>query len=414
MTGGSIVPILLLHRFLRLNLQPGVAGNWKYIANPQHLDSNPVVGGFFEVDQLDHTHLTCENKKRLFASSEVVRLLEALDQFMGIARPGLTIEGSPGLGKSCTTWAWACTKGLNAGRSVLWVHVAKYMDAACISFSDNACSTCTLEATALREMLMHTTADIVVFDGYGLNMGSQFESCVTASTNRDLNPRKKTIFVSSLAGILKSSQFGWGPRDLQRFEISPWTLEDYRVACSDSAFFISVRPILDPESTADTISEDLLIEKYFYAGASARWMFEMNIVEVKEEINRFLSTVRNVGALVELQASTASAESCNHLLMRTRADDGELTSFLVSKYAMQQAMRKFRKKGFGWAYQLAEDNENRSHFGWVLEFDFVSQLFAAAKTSDQKLVVNDQKNAHVSWKVLGAEKFDGCAATLKH
>eukprot|EP00291_Cryptomonas_curvata_P008108 CAMPEP_0172188552 /NCGR_PEP_ID=MMETSP1050-20130122/21999_1 /TAXON_ID=233186 /ORGANISM="Cryptomonas curvata, Strain CCAP979/52" /LENGTH=515 /DNA_ID=CAMNT_0012863083 /DNA_START=572 /DNA_END=2119 /DNA_ORIENTATION=+ len=382
------------------------------ITNPFYSCKNPDVGNFFEVDQLQHTGLNEVKQKRLFASTEVVRLFQALDDFIPSSRRGLAIGGSPGLGKSCTTWAWACKKGLLDGSQVLWVHVAKYFLASCVLFSGKSCTTCSLGHEALVQMLNQSSANIIVFDGYGFKMGDRISEVLTTLMVQVMRCNSKVIFVSSLGGNLKASELGLGRNDLTRFEMSPWTLEDYIAACADVDFFKSVRKFFAIESTADTISADLLQEKYFYAGVSVRWMFEMDIDAIKAEIEMHFSEVRNPEALVDLSAASSTLDSSNHLLMRTRRSDGVFISFFVSKYAMQHSIQKFHKKGIAWAYHLSAENRNRSHFGWVLELDFVTKLRAAAEDSMQ-LTVQDLSNAVVPWKVSGVENFDGSAQTLK-
>jgi hypothetical protein len=399
--------------FLKLKLQPDatpkVTWNWKFIIEPKHPGENPTVGCSFVITQLQQAGLISQPEQRLFVSAEVVRLFKALDTFIQSTQRGMIIKGSPGLGKSCTTWAWVCAQGLQNGKQVLWIHVAKYTDAACVSISGRSCTACLLKPAALEELLEISKADIVVFDGYGPTLGGRFEDCITALMNRELNFGRKVIIVSSLGIFLKASYFGLGINDLGRFDMNPWTFEEYAAACSDSTFFKSVRQSF--ESTADEISEDLLYEKYFFAGASARWMFEMNTKDIRSEINMYLSAVPNAKALL---CSTASVESSNHLLMRTGCNLNECTFtwFYVSKFAMQQAMRKFNTKGIKLAYELSTQNRNISHFGWVLELDFALRLVAAANGSNQFPFL-DEFNSPVSWKVSNTEYFDESAQILE-
>jgi hypothetical protein len=403
---------LLLLQFLRLNSQPGemrnMTSNWEPVIVPLHLSRNPNAGDFFNVNQLQHTGLTLANEKRLFASAEVGRLFQVLDDFIPSTERVLAIGGSPCLGKSCTTWAWACKAGLQDGKHVLWIHVAKLTKASCVSLTDNSCTTCSLRSEALIDLMTTSKADIIVFDGYTFKLGDRFAEVVTALIEQVLSSSRKVIFVSSLGG----NDLSLGGNDLARFEMCPWTLEEYLKACLDSDFCKSVSRFFAIKGTADKISEDLLHEKYFYAGASARWMFETVIKNIKLEIEMHFSEVKNPDALLDLTEAPSTVDSCNHLLMRTRRQDGVFISFFVSKYAMQHAIQKFRTKGIAWAYHLSATNRNRSHFGWVLEFDFVNKLFAAADSSKQ-LTVNDQSNALVAWQVSKAENFDGSAQTLK-
>ena len=71
--------------------------------------------------------------------------------------------------------------------------------------------------------------------------------------------------------------------------MGPWKFEEYQKACTNSSFFKNVREYF--QSSADVGSEAVLQEKYFYAGASARWMFETSISDIEYDTNRFLTAV---------------------------------------------------------------------------------------------------------------------------
>jgi hypothetical protein len=381
-----------------------VTYSWECIS-PLFHNTIPACGEFFIVDELRHAGLSSSAKvRRLFTTSEVSRLHEDLNSLVQSTQRALIIEGSPGLGKSCTAWAWACNQGLFYGKQVLWIHLVKFRYSSCIWFANKSCKTSQLTPEALVELLKKSRADILICDGYDSKIGGRFDACIAEMMNFAERNRIKVIFVSSLGGFLRPADFQLETSEVRRFEFRPWTMQDYEAAISDTEFRKSVRQFF--EGTADEISAEILQGKHFVAGCSVRWMFTMDIETIKTEINWYISAVVDIKALMNLSASTAIAESSNHLLMRTKHDDGFCTQFFVSKYAMQQAMLKFGEEGIAWSYHLSVRTRNRSHFGWVLEFDFHGKLFAAV-TGLQQVVVQDQSNTLIPWRVSHAERFDG-------
>ena len=361
----------------------------------------PAVGDFFLVSQLSHAGLNRQDEKRLFAADGAVQLFRTLEIFVEDARKLLLVEGSPGLGKSCSAWAWACAKGLQDSRHVVWVHITERSSVSCVLFHDRKCKVCDMTPEGLPDLLRTSRADVIVFDGFGSAVGNRYDASVSALVQTTVHRNRKVIVVASMGVFLKPADFGltWG--DFSIFEMNPWKFADYEQACADFEFFQSVRNKFSTD--ADAMTYELLSDKYFYAGASARWMFEMEIPEIIRETNWYLSKADTPKALIESNARIASATGSKHLLMRIRHDDDRSTSFFVSKYAMQQTLEKFERRGLGWAYKFSAYNSNRANFGWVLEFDFVGKVLAAAKSTKQ-LILLDRSNKKVEWKVDYAER----------
>ncbi|KAI3656215.1 hypothetical protein MP638_006870, partial [Amoeboaphelidium occidentale] len=122
-----------------------------------------VVGSFFQVDGLYYAGLSKENesKKRLYGRQDTLDLLNALN---GMEK-GIRISGPPGVGKSVTTWLWACHQAYVYKKTVLWLHIRKGADAKVLMISGNQASMATLGLDQLPPFVRSNQSDIVIIDG---------------------------------------------------------------------------------------------------------------------------------------------------------------------------------------------------------------------------------------------------------
>ena len=168
----------------------------------------------------------------------------------------------------------------------------------------NVSRICTLEEVS--KALETSNCEIVILDGYQAKYGLIYESLFSFRTL----PCRKAVMVSSLA-----KNFHLESGDLCEVEsicIGGWSLPDFKAACRDSPFFSIFSPFLEvscvcpitaspgsaperadaqdtlgkrspPSMTSDHIDR-IIEQKYFYAGASARWMFATQFERLMEII----------------------------------------------------------------------------------------------------------------------------------
>ncbi|KAI3655238.1 hypothetical protein MP638_005082, partial [Amoeboaphelidium occidentale] len=120
------------------------------------------VGSFFQVDGLYYAGLSKENesKKRLYGRQDTLDLLNALN---GMEK-GIRISGPPGVGKSVTTWLWACHQAYVYKKTVLWLHIRKGAAAKVLMISGNQASMATLGLDQLPPFVRSNQSDIVIID----------------------------------------------------------------------------------------------------------------------------------------------------------------------------------------------------------------------------------------------------------
>eukprot|EP00466_Bigelowiella_natans_P004636 jgi/Bigna1/73981/fgenesh1_pg.27_\ len=231
-------------------------------------------------------------------------------------------------------------------------------------------------------------ADIVVLDG--LRTDGWHHQALEQSCHCD--KARVNIIAKSLAG---KEAFD----EVRRHAMHPWTLEQHLAASKDKEFRTEVCAHIDCPDEENEFSEKLR-EKFHFAGHSARWMFATDAKTVKDQTNRMVDKVGDAESLLKGNAGHESADAINHLVC-TLKTPGLVTNehpAFVSKCVLKLLVIKHSFLAVKMGCNIAENLQNPSFMGWVVEMDFLAQLKAAMKTEDKKVIVCDSKNAPVDWK----------------
>lgn len=147
--------------------------------------------------------------------------------------------------------------------------------------------------------------------------------------------------------------------------------------------------------------ETLLNNKYYYAGGSARWMFQFSYLEWKNDVTKHLQNDRNYME----GPGNKHARAVNHLRGMEMVND-EPVYFFISKYVGVQLAQKAAKAGsqhqfIADGYDVANRLVNPSLRGWIFEFDVDYQLRRAADAAQQgkKSLQVWVDNAPETWEV---------------
>jgi hypothetical protein len=172
--------------------------------------------------------------------------------------------------------------------------------------------------------------------------------------------------------IVSSSQFVLGGEHYKNHQMDcylmpSWTLKQYESACSDDDFYAGVKSRL---ADGDGQMEQI-VNKFFIAGASARWMFAFNCDElVTEEIPKYVEKLSNMNDLLSGMSGKRSATAVNHLVMVNKLGKG----FIVSEFAMRLVAEKCEAAFITQATSFATKFKNPAFDGWVFELDFLLHL----------------------------------------
>ncbi|KAH9163470.1 hypothetical protein LEN26_000495 [Aphanomyces euteiches] len=222
-----------------------------------------------------------EDTMRLVDKLDEVNALDALHNSYYEDCRGVLIKGPRGVGKSITTWLWVC-KQAASGKSVLWISVAIDSDPRLFRLTQE--STGAIIFTDLRDIspyIIKATDDIVVIDGV-----TKEERHVQLENNVFYVQVVGNRYAISLASMsITRNDETHDQARVQRFTASP-----------------CIRPYLENQEFCNQDDEehkyddedhkyDLVDQKYYYAGCSARWMFDYNVPQLIETIDMHFAQV---------------------------------------------------------------------------------------------------------------------------
>jgi hypothetical protein len=339
-----------------------------------------------------------DTKRHFYCRQDTVNLVDVLQSMTR----GAKINGPPGVGKSTTVWLWICNQ-VNKGKSVLWIHLAKSDNVIHLKPTGHIDIVIGLNKTKIAEYVERATDDIVVVDGvtkepHRMNIeDAMFVGLMTS--------KQQILSVSSVAATIKIEE-------LNRFHISsfvaePWSLEDYYSATNFASFFNNVEHnlVVDGASldkTSKSYVRDVVDQKFYYAGFSARWMFEMSAEDVIKDIDDCLDSVLNIMDVVKGMVGSQNANAVNHLTTKSKAEKGRA---FTSNYICKEIVQRGDDAVFHASYSLAHAAGNPSLRGWILELDFIHQIQKAVGRG-LEVTCKDNNKAELHLEVAGYINVD--------
>jgi hypothetical protein len=297
---------------------------------------------------------------------------------------------------------WACDEFLTKKRKVLWVHLRKDGPAVYLLMKEGK----VFEVKdADADYVKFSDADVIVIDGIVEDFShKKYRQNLFQWTG--YRAHRKCIQVASMQ--LRTNDEDDAVMEVLDFEMSPWTLEEYFAACHDDLFFASVSWAF--EGLKGEEREDVIAEKFFYTGCSARWMFSYTTQEVVAKISKQLRKCDNFNDLIHGGGGDASKSAVNHLWVGYPLGNGiGFSNFFVSQAVCREMLRKGGSAVIQVAYSFARDLKNPALLGWVVEMDFVQYLQDCIRVNSQAKVwtfsahgIADEKK----WAVPGIVDFE--------
>jgi hypothetical protein len=265
-----------------------------------------------------------------------------------------------------------------------------------------------VKAAQLDHLLDSFNGSRIIVDGYTTVLRTKYGSWFGSWR---INMKRPVFYVSS-------EQRKWGMEDLEDFDIprlDGWTLEDYQGACEDKEFFNSVQSNLQESSTnnvagASSLSSsssssatnlesflgedknDMILEKYFIAGHSARWMFHFNTARAIMDADYWLEKVNNKKDLVSGMGGSNNVLAVNHLLSRFGN-----RNILVSEYVIRSLMWDLDVETLKILTTYSAQLNNPAFDGIVFELDFLLRLRTQCEKSDGMINLANDEGEVVSW-----------------
>ena len=348
-------------------------------------------------------------------SSKQVELIKQ-DELKG--KGGVIVEGAPGTGKSCATWAWvlqqiapaesesvaqASTSTLITGntaslqvkvkvqhslyftykhvslKSILWIHLLK-STCYCVRMTCNDVRESILnmeydsDYLQAKSLVNTATDDIIVLDG----LFGCLEKHKSLAFLLEDNKSCFHVQVSSLAFVGHSSLYrALRVQGIKIYEVYPWSLDDYNVACSNQVFFNSVRRFLvdhddNDEDPARVYTEaekkELVRRKYYFAGVCARWMFAITFDQIQDIVHDMLRIIASSSVHSLLITGDKAKQSTNGLVVRHEPNK---PLFYVSEYVALSLAQICSLEILNTLYETAHHLDNPTFRGWVFEMNVI-------------------------------------------
>jgi len=373
----------------------------------------PSEGKVFSVAALSTAGLANEenDKKLLYAR---VASVEQWNDLCNL-KPGhsIRLEGPSGVGKSILTWAWAVWEWKSRKKNVFWMHLKRQSHVEVVHMIHNSNGPCMFknettvgyqEALEILKSQRAINADIAILDGVKGSVEKHYE-LIQFLHNIKENEKRISVEVSSLSG--KRDVQGERIYGVKRRKINGWRLDDFRKASEMPKFRETIESIIggDPRQNI----EERVLQKYHYAGYSARWMFEYTIEDIMDEVALLMQYVPDILTLYDRTAAERVTDAVNHLYLTVHISKYKLVRTFTSNYVFKQFTLKLGTKVVQLAYNIADEMENPSFEGWVVEMDFLNQVKMAKdgdKTKGENVVtIMDKKGEKESWIVQHTEEF---------
>lgn len=281
------------------------------------------------------------------------------------------VQGPPGCGKSTAVWTyllgWA-----KSGKKFLWFNMKK--------------STLTMidagEVFPPTEVLL-AELDTYVMSGVHTLVLDGLRNAdiptVEPMLKRAIRMNIDVILVASTQVSTKinvrSAGIKRGVKDkVRKLVVKGWTMKEYEAACEHDLFFNHVLGNLLPEGAErkDTYTpeerRELLRQKFYYAGHSARWMFDFTIAEVVKDIKDRLAECNDFSAMLDRNCTLMLADPTfeSPLEPTQLTFISPLVARMLARYLDATAVKKL--------YDLTGVFGTPTIKGSALEIDFISSV----------------------------------------
>jgi nucleoside-triphosphatase THEP1 len=306
----------------------------------------------------------------------------------------LFVSGMPGVGKSWTVWAWVIEQYL-ANKSLLWIHVVRFIngDHVCLKLDPKTGRIKKLSSSNMDDLVNYareSEQDIVIIDGVYGAIDKHKDLVVAALPQITTLSTRRTVVVASLAFDHKYMEEIGSNFNIEIFKMSPWTLSEYELACDNYNLFESIKMNLDAVTEQEIINRDcyinaqntvekskilrdeLLKEKYYYAGMSARWMFGKTTKRVTQLIKTIINSFDMVNREGQFSAGDSSSTCSNSLSCQFTKNNGDVYRLFVSDYVTRM-MARFKSSSdmILPLYLAAKYLKSSALNGIAFEFEFI-------------------------------------------
>jgi energy-coupling factor transporter ATP-binding protein EcfA2 len=306
----------------------------------------------------------------------------------------LLIQGPPGSGKSSVVWFWACLMAETS--DIMWVHMIPGGFISCARLCQGKIRAFTTEFEFVARIIRECRSHTIILDGITKGEMNLIGAARMGIDRLDNIGGPLVIAVASSQLIIAVEHLE--QLYIEELSMDSWTLDQYQQCCNDDNFYQQVEPMLGEGGE----KEEKIINKYHYAGGSARWMFGFDVDRICCDIKKQIAKCDDFTKLIEDSSGPSSNVAVNHL----RQKRGE-NHFIISNYVMRELVQKCDRSFIKALTNVSLIRGNPSFDGWIFEMDFLIQIREMCKDVNNptlQLLNQDESNAE-KWQGDGYQTF---------
>jgi hypothetical protein len=320
-----------------------------------------------------------------------------------IARAGLGfVDGLPGTGKSSVLWYKMLCLAYFEGKKIAWFHMdrAGYCTQHVELYEKSYRVLEELRPKDIDTAIENTVADVLVLDGVNVKNFQDLHATLRFCTNRESD---RTGFLTMSAKVERLHQHELDALSERRricyYTQHSWTFDEYRCAFisgdgSQSLLFKQNIAIFQEEweieegnvtraarkrnqSGASKLAsaEEIIANKFFVCGGSARWMLSNTSTETEQKIRSHISAAIKVDDILNFNLGPTSGLAKTHLYF-SKAIEGDSMNVeytIVSERATQILVESMGENGIKALYGHATKINNPAFLGWIVKADFFNR-----------------------------------------
>jgi hypothetical protein len=292
------------------------------------------------------------------------------------------ILGPPGTGKSTTALAFASTLDRNTW-VITWIHLDRADYPVCVRLEGDSKKSREIYDSNIEELfdileeVDKSKQHIVFIDGYTLNGRKHIDvqqACY--SWLKKDREKRRLVLVCSMSSRFKAKPEKDMMLNLKEFFVYSWMEEEYLEAVRHPDFFNHIKTALDADLPIDSSPEDLVRSKFYFAGASARWMFLFSTNDVIQETDESVFKVSDIIPYIKGTTGDLSDNVRNRLFSSILAQNGifRRKTSIISRFAAVMLAIKAGPELIRHLAEVTRKNSNPSMDGWMLEMWFFASL----------------------------------------
>ena len=354
-------------------------------------------GSFFRIPKLYSSHIrkSFNSDLILFKRTGLINEIKFLtERVVENAMIGWVV-GPPGTGKSVAAFTFARSLASQGWRStwlkfgdvrvtIIQFHQSQWWKGQ-VWFSNFE--------EFIRKMDEPGKDEILFIDGVRANDANSTKAIHCGDSWRSLEGQggrgKRRIAIISSMSVRKIKPHEDEDAGIEGFTVESWSLEEFQSALTNEDLWNLVSANFDADIEGSKL--DRVVAKHFFAGGSARFMFERTTAQVKEALDIAVSTTDDISKYLGGVVGDASGSVVNTLLGSHRDSLGKRYSFITSQYAALELSIKCGPENIKAISAAMQPYYNPAISGWLFEMLFMARISRGQLTladAKKKVVVS--------------------------